>query len=269
MVAAGDSAVRPPIVVLGIGGSGTRAIAEILTVAGVFLGSRLNAAGDSQVIGRFIRRWAGRYLEDRGWVQALARDADADLPADADPALAGELRAALEAHRDGIPSPGASWGWKNPRTVYLLPAVHAVAPGVRVVQLVRDGRDVAYSRNQNQLEAYGELIVGDLGDRPAPVRSAALWSRVNLAVLRCGKRLAPDRHLVVRYEDVCRTPAAEAKRLLEGLGLRADAGIVERAAALVSASPSAGRWRKHDPGEVDAVEKVAAEGLRRFGYLDG
>jgi len=269
LVAIGDPGLPPPIVVLGIGGSGTRLVAEMLIEAGVFLGTRRNRAADAQVIGQFLRRSASRYLDESRWIETLSRDPEARLPGAPERSLVDEFKAALAIHLEEIPSPGMAWGWKNPRTVYVLPALHSVVRGARVVQLVRDGRDIAYSRNQNQLEVYGERLVGDLADYPGPVRSAALWSRVNLAAYACGRRLGGDAHLVVRYEELCERPAAEARRLLAGVGLPADDDAVERAAALASVSPSAGRWRHRDPKEIARIEEIAGDGLRRFGYLDG
>ncbi|MGI9020723.1 MAG: sulfotransferase family protein [Solirubrobacterales bacterium] len=265
----GASAARPPIVVFGIGGSGTRAVAEILTAAGVYIGPRLNKASDAHVIHRFLQRRALSYLEASGWLEPHARDPAAPPPQPADPATAEDPTCALAGHREGIPSPNARWGWKHPRTAYVLPVVHELLPDAWMIQLVRDGRDMAYSQNQNQLAVYGDLLVGDMASEPEPVRSVSLWSRVNLAALHLSRRERPQRFLLVRYEDLCAEPAAQIERLFRHVEIDFGDDLVERAAKLVSPSPTAQRWREADPDELRVVERAGAQGLREFGYADG
>jgi hypothetical protein len=256
----------PPIVVFGIGGSGTRAVAQILSAAGVHIGPRLNKASDSHVIHRFLRKWSDSYLEQSGWVDAFASDASAPLPGPADPRITADLERALVDQRAGIPADDARWGWKHPRSAYLLPVFQQVVPDAHTVQLVRDGRDMAYSGNQNQLAVFGELLLGDLAGRPEPVRSIALWDRVNLAALRLSRRHRPERHLLVRYEDLCAEPRPQIRRLFAHLQFPADEALVDRAAGLVAPSPGSQRWRAADPAELHAVETAGSNALSEFGY---
>ena len=51
--------------------------------------------------------------------------------------------------------PGRPWGWKEPRSIYLLPFFHQQLPALRFLHVVRDGRDMALSANQNQLRKHG------------------------------------------------------------------------------------------------------------------
>jgi sulfotransferase family protein len=263
-----DPARRPPVVVFGSGGSGTRAIAAALREAGVYLGARTNRANDSLVLKPFLRRWPEVYLERSRWVETMWRAPDVGEVEAPDAAMVDDLRATIDAQREGIPAPDAPWGWKAPRTIYVLPALHGLVPDVITVQLVRDGRDMAYSANQNQLQAFGEIMLDDYRGAPDPVRSIALWSRVNVAAVRYAERFIGANHLVLRYEDVCADPAAAVRQLLDHVGLESSRQLAERAAALVQPSPSAGRWRQEDGKEVDAVLAAGAPGLREFGYED-
>ncbi len=140
--------------------------------------------------------------------------------------MVGDLLAALKEQRQGIPAPGARWGWKAPRTIFVLPAIHHVFRDSYAIQLVRDGRDMAYSQNQNQLEALGPALLGDLDpDTPQPVRSIALWSRVNVAAAAYGRRFMEGRHLVIRYEDLCAEPERTIARLLAHLEADPDPAV--------------------------------------------
>ena len=250
----------PPVVSFGTGGSGTRAIAGILKAGGMYLGSRLNRASDALALEPFLRRWPEEYVTATGWVEG---DTVRGAP---DPAMVGDLLAALKEQRQGIPAPGARWGWKAPRTIFVLPAVHHVFRDSYAIQLVRDGRDMAYSQNQNQLEALGPALLGDLDpDTPQPVRSIALWSRVNVAAAAYGRRFMEGRHLVIRYEDLCAEPERTIARLLAHIEADPDPAVA-RASELVVPSLEIGRWRRHDQAELEAVVAAGAEGLAEFGY---
>lgn len=185
-----------------------------------------------------------------------------------DPAMVEDLLATLKRQREGIPEPGARWGWKAPRTIFVLPAVHHLFGDAFTIQLVRDGRDMAYSQNQNQLEALGPVLLGDLDPDSSPaVRSITLWSRLNLAASNYGRRFMGGRHLVARYEELCAEPEPGVARILAHIGVEDDGAIVARARELVQPSPGIGRWRARNAGDVEAVCAAGAEGLGEFGYL--
>ena len=262
----GAEAARPPLVVLGTGGSGTRAVAEVMKAAGVYLGPKQNKATDSLELKPFLVRWSTEYLTESGWVEAIERDPDAEIP-EPSAEIVADLRAALERQREGIPSADALWGWKNPRTTNLLPVLNAVAPDAITAQLVRDGRDMAFSKNQNLLGDAGELTPEHLRDAPAPVRLIELWSRLNLVNLAYMRRLKGDAHLVVRYEDLCADPATHAARLLEHLGVPVTDAVLAQARETIKLSPSTGRWRDAPAHELEAVLEAGAPGLREFGYV--
>ena len=255
--------MNAPLLVLGTGGSGTRVAGELMLAAGVYLGPERNKASDTRQITRFLRLHSRRYLEESAWVEAMGSSGGNAAPATDD--LQGELHAAVGRMLADAPE-GASWGWKNPPSIYVLPLLNEAFPEARMVQFVRDGRDMAYSKNQNQLEVYGELLVGDLAGEPDPVRSIALWSRVNLAALAYAREHVGDRHLVLHYEKVCDDPRGGAERLLRHLGLPATDAVLEQAEATIAPSPTTGRWNDAPAAELEAVTHAGAAGLAEFGY---
>ena len=254
--------MSPPLLVLGTGGSGTRVAGELMLAAGVYLGPERNRASDSRQITRFLRLHSRRYLDESGWVEAMGSDQEVtEAPGD----LLEELHAAVERMLASAPD-GAPWGWKNPPSIYVLPLLDQAFPDAPMVQFVRDGRDMAYSTNQNQLEVYGEQLLPDLADEPNPVRSIALWSRVNLAALSYARKRLGSRHLVLRYEDVCERPRAGATRLLEHLGLPVTDAVLDQAEATIAPSPTTGRWQEAPADEREAIAQAGAAGLAEFGY---
>jgi hypothetical protein len=257
---------QPPLVVLGTGGSGTRAVAEIMRAAGVYLGPKMNRSSDSLALKPFLVRWSQPFVAESHWVEAVERDPANGILEPPEEAIA-DLKAGIADQRTGIPSKGSLWGWKNPRTINLLPVLTAVAPDAVTAQLVRDGRDMAYSKNQHDLEDCAAIVPEELRDAPDPVRSIALWSRLNLAALAYMNERSGGNHLVVRYEDLCADPAENAERLLTHLGVPFTDEVLEQAKELVKLSSSAGRWREAPPAEIAAVQAAGSEGLRAFGYI--
>jgi hypothetical protein len=174
--------------------------------------------------------------------------------------MAAELRALVARLWRTRPESSRAWGWKEPRSVYLLPFLDEQLPGLRYLHVVRDGRDMAYSDNQVQLRKHGADVAGDT----AALRSIGLWSDVNLRAAEYGERELGSRYLRVRFEDLCADPVPVVREIFRFFGL---AGDVERIAADEVAPPETfGRWRSQDVGTVAALEARGGEALRRFGY---
>jgi hypothetical protein len=158
-----------PGVIGATGGSGTRVLARAVLRAGMFLGDDRNRSEDALDFGAFSDRWVNPYVAG-GHAPDLVR----------------ELRALVARQR--ADADGRPWGWKEPRTVFLLPLLDEQLQGLRFLHLVRDGRDLAFSSNQVQLRKHGEAVLGP-SDDPEPLRSIALWREVNLRAADCGERL--------------------------------------------------------------------------------
>jgi len=243
-----------PAVVGATGGSGTRVVARVLREAGLFTGSDLNESEDAWKLGDFSDRWINVWLSHR----------DGALPAEVERAMVTDLESLLREHCESL-GPGQPWGWKEPRSIYLLPFYHRHLPALRFLHVVRDGRDMALSTNQNQLRKHGRAapIPADL---PEPVRSMALWSWVNLTAARYGNERLGDRYLRIRYEDLCTRPVEVASDVLGFFGIAGDA---TPALDAVSAPASLGRWRAESPELIAALEEQGAAALVELGYEPG
>jgi Sulfotransferase family len=256
-----------PAVVMGTGGSGTRAVQLLVDNSGYFMGTNLNAAGDALEIGRFLRRWTNTYLESDWIREAFEASKAARFPHP--PGMEADFRAAAETHRSAIPDPEAPWGWKAPRTILVVPFAVDMYRRLKVIHVVRDGRDMAYSTNRNQLNAHSpHVLEPSEREQRLPIRAITFWSRVNVAAARfCERRLAGS-YLRIRYEDLCEQPAEEATRLLRFLSGPASPERLRRLAKrAIRPSASTGFWREYHPHEVEALERAGGDALREFGYL--
>jgi len=184
------------------------------------------------------------------------------------------FRRAVRAHLAGRPagSEPAGWGWKHPHSYLLLPYLRRHFPGLRFVHVVRDGRDMAFSDNQRQVQRYGPVLVPDAAEDDGPVRSAAFWSAANLYAAAGGAAMGEAYHLM-RLEDLCARPAEVTFDLLRFAGALPDGapaagpGTIPWAGDIVRTPSSLGRWRGSGYPGLAAVTEAAAPGLRQFGYL--
>ena len=262
-----DLAYPQPAVIFGTGGSGTRVLQVLTDHSGYYLGTNLNRAGDALDIGHFMRRWLDRYLGKTDWIAETLRGTDRSrfgYPL----AMAEDFALTLEDHRGALEDAQAMWGWKAPRTILIFPFVHELFDGMRAIHLVRDGRDMAYSRNQQQMRRHApQLLNADLNEASEPERSIAFWAHVNLAAARYGERELGENYLRMRYEDICNDPPGAVVQLLDFIDSPASRESMQRVATeKIRPSSSIGRWREHEDSELDRLHEIAGEALREFGY---
>jgi sulfotransferase family protein len=232
------------------GGSGTRVVARIARRAGLFLGTNLNPAEDSLAVAEYYDRWINHVLQGFD--------------------VEGEMRAELDdlVREHCAPMDGGRWGWKEPRSIFLIPFLARALPGMRFIHVVRDGRDLAFSKNQNQVRKHAWAVLGPAPVEPddSPPRSIALWNAANIACADAAENELADRYLRIRFEDLCATPEPVAARVLGFLELEGDPAEL---AQEVEPPPTLGRWREAEPGVVRELQEIGTPALERFGYLDG
>jgi hypothetical protein len=176
-----------------------------------------------------------------------------------------DLSAVLADHCLELEADPRPWGWKEPRSIYLMRFFHRHLPALRFLHVVRDGRDMALSENQNQLRKHGDAapIPGDL---PPATRSIALWSWVNLEAKRYGEERMGDRYLRVRFEDLCERPHEIVALVLRFFDLEGDPRTL---AEEVTSPLSLERWRSADATTILDLERVGGPALSDLGYALG
>lgn len=243
-----------PRVIGATGGSGTRVTARIVRDAGLFIGTDLNPYEDALCFGAYSDRWINDYITT-----------DPAVRAELEERMAVDLDATLAEHLADLPADARAWGWKEPRSIYLVPFLHERMPSLRFLHFIRDGRDMAFSDNQKQLEKHGKAVFADgWPSWRKPIRSISLWNQMNLRAADFGERILGDRYLRVRFEDLCTQPTETVGRILDFFGLEGDAEAIGRAE--VRPPESLGRWQHEGKKLVAELERRAGEGLRRFGY---
>jgi len=245
------------IVIGGTGGSGSRALAELCHVNGMAMPKPRNSAHDWLVTRHLYNFWTKRILALTGGLDYRF----ADLPKGMRAAIETEFRAALA---EAVPAAGAGlrFGWKNPRSLMLVPVLAHFLPRLSYLHLVRDGRDMVLSQNDNQTSRYGKFLFAEPEAGGPELAAARFWSRANLEAMTAGRRLIGERYHVVRFEEACTPGNAALPALLAALGLRQG-----RIDGIFVAPESIGRWKTLEPSLAAAVEAAARPGLEAFGYL--
>lgn len=250
-----------PILVGGTGGSGTRAIRDALIAAGVFMGTTVNHAGDLRHLPPLLDQLVNPILARTRSLDFRVEDVQDDLrrlAIDGLRDIAATVRA--EGHNPTL------WGWKNPRVLYILPLIAEALPGARIVQVVRDGRDIALSNNQKQLDRHFEAYFGTPPGPDLEQDSIRFWAATNQDFLNCGRRLFGERYHVLKLEAATdpQDPALAdlLRHLVPGIG----PDRLQAARAAVTTLPGHGRWRDLPETRQQALAQAAGPALSLFGY---
>ncbi len=261
---------QSPIVIGGLGGSGTRLVVSLLRQMGVVFGGELNESLDNLWFSLlFVRRTillkSDAELDRLFWLFANAMrhgvEVSADLRArlkearetDRRPVLPPELL--QQASESLLRSPAADrrhvhWGWKEPNSHILLPQLDRAFPQMKFVYVVRNGLDMAFSENQNQLRyLWGELMLGSPVE-PTPGNALKYWIAAHRRVQGFQERLG-DRIHFLNFDRLCAEPELELERLREFCSIPISRKQMSELAASIRAPATTGRFRQCDLSQFD------------------
>ncbi len=184
---------------------------------------------------------------------------------------------------------------KTPRNSLRVPFIDALFPDARFVWLKRDGRDNVNSllnawrtpryRTYRLPEPHAipgvdptwwkfVLYPGWRADARGPLEvvCANQWVICNDEALAAFESIHPGRCTSVRYEDLVAHPVGEIERLLSRLDLPLEPAVRARAEAIgstpinVVTPPEAGKWRRENPKEIEAVSSRLQSTMKALGY---
>jgi hypothetical protein len=247
----------PPIVVGGLGGSGTRVIAQMLERLGFFMGDDLNHAHDNMTLARQFHTMRDA-IQELGPVGGAAGQAAAPSFPAIVPTKLREFGEAMRMSYFMQERLRSGWGFKVPGTHFVLPYLADVFPGLSYVHVVRHGIDMAFSSNQNQLHNWGRHY----GVEPNSLRleraSLAFWVAANRHALSEVGRLGM-RHHIVNFDNLCLKPRETTARFLEFLARPHDE--LEALLPLIKTPESLGRRAGRDLSFVGEQEWSELQGF--------
>jgi hypothetical protein len=184
-----------PVVIGATGGSGTTLLAKLIENCGYVI------AIDHKVFVRFADKYVNDYYS-RG------RASDK---------MKTEFAKVVTYCRNVLAGGSTLWGWKEPRSLLLIRFIHEQLPEVKFIHLIRDGRDMAYSGNQNQLHRHGVVLLRDEFN-PIQIKWAKITSHMttNRVIWRLRNTFSNGYSLWYNLEDIVALPV---RLLLRSSGL--------------------------------------------------
>lgn len=260
-----------PVAIGGIGGSGTRLLAQITSRLGVKMGGPVNQESDNLFFTFLLKRpdWFLRFGSDQSVEQMI----DLFLRAMTDGlayTLTAEERLVLETldtmHQQALQPTGVKhdtmsallkskglnprknrfqradrtkelrWGWKEPNTHIFLPWLAETIPDLKYIHVIRNGYDMAISANQQQACNWGCLICGSDFARNGIKATDALdyWIAANRRAIKIGQDALGQNFLLVNYEEFCADPVISIQKLAEFLEIEIGNWHLNRLSKLVS-----------------------------------
>jgi hypothetical protein len=263
----------PPVAIGGVGGSGTRLIAQCLSELGFFMGHDLNEANDNLWFTLLFKRagiltaseeacnelteifFKGMTGSD-GFTKHQARLIKDLASRDREQHSAKSLKKRARSLLSKKPKlePDARWGWKEPNSHIVLDRLAKYFRNMKYIHVVRNGLDMAHSRNQNQLELWGRYFIDGEFDT-SPYYSLKYWCIIHRRVQEIGKSMGKN-FLFLNYDNFCSNPVEGITELCGFLALDSVSIPVDRLSGLVNPPDSVGRFRQHGT-EIFDEEDVA------------
>lgn len=266
-----------------VGGSGTRAVAKIFMDAGVFMGDDLNASNDDLTFTRLFKNPA--------WYNNATK-----------PEVKKRLRI-FEKHMTGIPltlserkefqkaaetnnlyfsyekyiadtlfsAKGFSqkkrtvWGWKEPNTQIFIEDIAEYFSNLKYIHVLRHGLDMAFSRNRQQVNNWGErfnIVIGenDTDDQIA-TKQLDYWIKSNTSTINQGKKLLGENFYVLYLHELIANPKEEIERLLKFAGVKCDQDLISKLKEIPQKQNSYGRYKNENTSIFSDEQKEAVEQL--------
>ncbi len=286
---------KGPIIIGGLGGSGTRIVAEILKKFGYYMGNDLNIANDNLLYTLLLKRprWFYKNFENKTRIKTgiklfhkLMVGGKTTIPenyfllnAVITTAVFGRnltgggqgLSWPIERiHRlfqknNQMNTQHVGWGWKEPNSYMLIDEFAEYFPNYRYIHTIRHGLDMAFSANQQQLYNWGPFFDVDIPEsRLDEARSSyKFWINVNQKILNFSERVGDDRVLFVIFDDLCLSPQDTIQKIMAFLDVEVDKEIFQEALEVPKPPGSMGRYKKEDFGLFDQAD---LEYLKHFGF---
>ena len=268
-----------PIAIGALGGSGTRVIAEILIQAGVFMGNNLNDANDNLTFTCLFKRpewYLNSQKKDRIKHLLVFKKLMAGEKLTIDErilyskayftnwnyTLKNKVKAPFKDRRD---QQYLAWGWKEPNTHHYIKDLNEVFPDLHYIHVVRNGLDMAFSGNLQQLKNFGENydIQFRSNQDKIPVAQMEYWIRANEHAINLAREILNERFFLLKFEDLCRNPESNIRRLFRFLNIKLPEPTLQSLFNLPKMPSSSGRFQQADLS-IFSDEQISA--VQRLGY---
>lgn len=243
----------------GVGGSGTRVVAQIFNELGYHIGEDLNTANDNLLF-TLLFKYRSILTKDDEEFKTLYRifkkilqgslpltpkelEITQSLATCSRPPQHTEqfLKERLKkiSHK---PKKENKFAFKEPNTHIVIERLFKLEKNLKYVYVYRNGLDMAYSKNQNQLKLWGDIFLDEQNCKIDERNSLKYWCITHRRLLKL-KETYPNRIYMLDFDKLCKYPQDSITDMLEFFGLD-DKKQIDRLTNLVKLPSSTGRYKK-------------------------
>ena len=251
-----------------LGGSGTRAIAEILIRSGIYMGDDLNGPNDNLIFTRLFKNpeWYMKsssiqkkrrlvILENYMKSNKLTLSNLIELfsASQSNPTfhtnLGDYLRFTAKVFGKGNHTP--DWGWKEPNTHIYVSEILEYFKDLKYIHVLRHGLDMAFSNNKQQLNNWGWkyniILDGKENDDELAIKQLDYWIESTKDVIKKTKK-HENRLLLVNHSIFCQKPKHEIDKIIEFTGINVSISRKKKLYEIPKNTGSNSRYKTKDLG---------------------
>ena len=251
---------NPSIAIGGIGGSGTRAVSKMFQELGYFMGDDLNEQLDALLYTLMFKRKEILLLDKEAFRNRLNLFYDimtrASEISDKDYSILNALAENDNNQHDKVwlkkrvenlqlqtSFDNKPWGWKEPNTHIVIDKILDNTPHLKFIYVYRNGLDMAYSSNQNQLNFWGAIFLNQDSIENNPHNSLRYWCEVHKRITRL-KQTYKNQISLLDFDAICQNPKKHIKNIFEFLEYK-NSDKLENISDIFKKQTSYGRYKNH------------------------
>lgn len=252
--------IQPSLAIGGIGGSGTRAVAQLFQEKGYFMGYDLNGPIDTLLYTLMFKRKEILLLDNLTFKEHLTLFykimATEEELSENDYSILYKLAKndnsqhdtqwlikRIENHKNIQRKKQILWGWKEPNTHVIIDKILDNTPSLKFIYVYRNGLDMAYSSNQNQLKFWGNIFLNEDSLCITPANSLKYWCEVHRRMIRLQK-VYPEQIYMLNLDNICENPQKNLEEMFGFLKI-SSFGKIEELSSIFKTPISKNRYKEH------------------------
>lgn len=265
-----------PFVIGGIGGSGTRLIARVLKEFNTHMGFDLNSELDNLTFTLLFKHknWLSKNLNQRNKIFKGLTILEKTMTSRSPKFSFSELlfiyystflmfKNGHNHKRDGKGDWAIKrlknirnrysidlnsiekWGWKEPNAHLILPFIDEYFPDLRYIHVIRNGLDIAYSSNQQQLFNWAHLFSIKTPSKieEIPVSSLQYWISANKSAINYGIKMGSNRFHLLNFDKFASYDKLEIEKFLNFIGIENNEKNISLVNGLIKTPVTIGRYK--------------------------
>jgi len=246
----------------GVGGSGTRVIAQILQECGYFTGYDINESNDTLLFTLLFKQQKVLTLNDNEFDEALelfTKIMSSNVPlspkeldtlsvvASTDRTLHNKEWLQKRLNFIHKRKSHDNWGWKEPNTHIIIEKLLKKIDNLKFIYVYRNGLDMAYSNNQNQLRLWGPIFLNDYNLEINPKNSLKYWCIIHKKMLKLKENFT-SKVFMLNFDELCYNSGNVLLEFSKFINYKED---ILKFKTLIQTPDSIGRHKKYKLDEFD------------------